>query len=91
MRFLLQSGPLNQPEKAVGESHNLHVTSSPMGMSCHASHYCSSQGSQLGTSVDDFSPSGLHTAPSATRKASQPGRSFLINTNLIFPCLVNNV
>lgn len=40
-------------QKAVGYSHDIHVATVQVGMSCQVSHDCSLHGSQLGE-IDDY-------------------------------------
>ena len=43
---------LKSNQRVVGYPHNSHTTLLPMNTPCRAGHYCSSQGSQLNTTVD---------------------------------------
>lgn len=42
-------------QKVAGCTHNILAIVARIDISCHDSHYCSLQGSQLGKIVDDFS------------------------------------
>lgn len=64
-RYVSSSGAgLKSNQKAIvyPTPHNIHAVIALMGISCHAGHYFSSQGSQMNNSVDDSPPpsSSLH-------------------------------
>lgn len=52
---------LRSNQRAVNYCHNIHATVPPLGRSCQANCYCSSQCSQLGKTGDFFSPSAACT------------------------------
>lgn len=45
---------------------SVHSTIVPVGVSCHAVHYCSRKGLQLDVTVEGFLPSGLHSTSQLT-------------------------
>lgn len=54
---LLLGASFKFSQDAVGCHHRILATSVPMSLSCHTSHYYSSQSSQLGNNVNDSSHS----------------------------------
>lgn len=82
----------NSNKEVVSCTNNSSATVAPMDISFHTSHYCSSQGSQLGKTIGDFplSPAAC-IAPSSTMKTSQQEGSFLVSTYLISPCAMINM
>ena len=59
---------LKSNQKVVGYSMMFCATVVPLGISCQASHYCSSQSSQLGKTSDLFYPLVACIAPPALKK-----------------------
>lgn len=73
--------------EAVGCFHTTHYSYPP---ACQVDCY-SSQSSQLGKTVDGFSPPEAYIAPFGTMKTSQQGVSFQDDTSLFSPCPVTKL
>lgn len=83
-------GGLKSTPNVFGYPHNGCATIKLMGTSCHASHYSSSQASQMGIIAAIF-PLAACIVPSSTMKYSRQGGSFLVGNSLVSPCAVTKV
>ena len=73
----LSTDNLREPPQSP---YTIYATIPPTGISFHIS---SSQGSQLGKTVDEYFPQASYAASPTTGKVSQQGVSFLVRTNVI--------
>lgn len=82
---------LTSNQKVICWPHSICALSiTPMGISGHAGHFCSSQGSQLvRLLMTSLSPNSLHTT--FQNEESQSGRSLPFDPNLIYPGFVTKM
>lgn len=66
---------------------SVHSTIVPVGVSCHAVHYCSRKGLQLDVTVEGFLPSGLHSTSQLTE--CQLVESCQLSSGLVSLCFVS--
>lgn len=87
--FLLWLRPYIQSESDLLTPQHLCIIT-PMGISGHAGHFCSSQGSQLvRLLMTSLSPNSLHTT--FQNEESQSRRSLPFDPNLIYPGFVTKM
>lgn len=81
---------LKSNKKPVYYSHNVQVIIIPIGTSFHTLHYCNSQASQLGETIENCYLWAAYIASSSTMNASHQGIRFLVNMDLIFVGSISN-
>lgn len=70
----------------VGYPHNSHANIVSKSTSFLESWYHGSRGSQIGKTIDDFSPSAACKVPASTMKTHHQGRSFQFSYSFISLC-----